>query len=838
MTEKPPLPGTEALTATAPAPTERQLTKAARTQVHARRFLSLGHVLVGGWALVAALATVAQPKPVQWLERQLQTLFFELRGPVLPPDNIVILAMDDDTTVQGGQIYSSNPREYAYLEPLKTSPPQRAAYAIAIDRLMQAGAQVVSLDVVLDALSSHGEADDARLQQVLDKYAGKVVLAATLADADNQTNRTGNLAQPIFPNPIFQSRPQVLGLINFPLEPNGKIHQLPNKYPQMVASTYSPMEAQEFLKQLGPIPSFAEATLQASGLSYPASAGDDIFFYGPQGTFKQISFWQVFDPKSWNVFLQEGTFKNKIVLIGPTAQVYQDFQETPFSASAFYGGSKLTGIEVHANAIATLLTGKAIRAALPNPIIRSAAVLLLVLLAGYLQSRHKRGLYRFLLASGIALGWVAIGYIAFTQGRMILPVSMPVVAIVLSGVSYLATASMSESLRKLQLRQTLERYAGSPLVQEIISQQDDLQDLLQEREQAILGKKLAGRYKIVKLLGAGGFGETYIAEDNQRPGNPICVVKQLRPASNNPKLLRLARRLFEREADTLQKLGEHSQIPQLLAYFEEDEEFYLVQEFVDGHSLTSELLLGKQLPENQVVALLQDLLQILEFVHSRGVIHRDIKPSNIIRRRLDNRLVLIDFGAVKEIHQMAEEEQQTGFTVGIGTQGYMPNEQCAGSPRFNSDVYAVGMLGIQALTGVPPSQFKDDPLSGEILWRHRAKVSHTLAECLSQMIRYDHRSRYQSAVAALEALNQLASPPTNLLTDSVSSKSGFPSQPVISSGSSPVMPKFSDDVTAEAPGVFVTQPWPKTFGSEPILPSTEVAPGASTESLGLDEKSE
>ncbi|MBD1940798.1 serine/threonine protein kinase, partial [Coleofasciculus sp. FACHB-712] len=221
----------------------------------------------------------------------------------------------------------------------------------------------------------------------------------------------------------------------------------------------------------------------------------------------------------------------------------------------------------------------------------------------------------------------------------------------------------------------------------------------------MLGKTLSGRYQIIKHLGGGGFGQTYLAEDQQLPGNPQCVVKQLKPKANDSLTLEVARRLFDREVQVLYRLGNHNQIPQLLAHFEEEQEFYLVQEFIEGHELKQELPVGKQLREDFVIVLLQDLLEVLAFVHQQDVIHRDIKPSNLIRRKQDGKLVLIDFGAVKEVGtETVSSSGETTLTVVIGSPGYMANEQLSGKPRFSSDIYAVGMLGIQALTGLPPSQ--------------------------------------------------------------------------------------------------------------------------------------
>lgn len=264
------------------------------------------------------------------------------------------------------------------------------------------------------------------------------------------------------------------------------------------------------------------------------------------------------------------------------------------------------------------------------------------------------------------------------------------------------------------------------------------------------------RYKLISALAEGGFGQIYVAEDTHRPGNPNCIVKHLRPASQDLTFLQVARRLFNSEAKTLEKLGRHEQIPQLLAYFEENQEFYLVQEYIEGHSLSEELADGKKLSEVEAQALLKDVLVILEFVHQQGVIHRDIKPSNLIRRHADGKLVLIDFGAVKEIHtQLAISDRQTNLTVAIGTQGYMPNEQSAGKPRFNSDIYALGIIAIQALTGLKTSQLGEDPNTFEIIWRNQAQVSAQLAEIIDLMVRYDFRQRYQSATEVLQALQKL-----------------------------------------------------------------------------------
>ncbi|MBL1200369.1 MAG: SUMF1/EgtB/PvdO family nonheme iron enzyme [Nostoc sp. GBBB01] len=269
----------------------------------------------------------------------------------------------------------------------------------------------------------------------------------------------------------------------------------------------------------------------------------------------------------------------------------------------------------------------------------------------------------------------------------------------------------------------------------------------------LTGEILRNRYKIIKLLGSGGFGDTYLAEDLDLPNHPKCVVKHLKPNSDRT-VLQIIRRLFDSEAQVLYRLGNDSdQIPRLFAHFEEQGQFYLVQEFVDGEDLSQEITPGKRLTEREVIKLLQEILEILAVVHKKNIIHRDIKTQNIMRRRQDSKIMLIDFGAVKEVNTMMVNAQgQTSVSVAIGTHGYMPSEQAAGQPKLCSDIYAVGMLGIYALTGIQPHELPKDPTNGEIIWRNWANVSDKLASVLSKMVSYHFRDRYPSAVEALQAL--------------------------------------------------------------------------------------
>jgi phosphate transport system substrate-binding protein len=274
-----------------------------------------------------------------------------------------------------------------------------------------------------------------------------------------------------------------------------------------------------------------------------------------------------------------------------------------------------------------------------------------------------------------------------------------------------------------------------------------------------LEKPLGGRYKIVQQFGAGGFSQTFLAEDLHLPNHPRCVVKQLKPHFDSDEDWETARRLFNTEAQVLYTLGNHDQIPRLLAHFEEDQKFYLAQELIVGESL-DKLLVNKLVwTQAEVVALLRDLLRVLAFVHEKGVIHRDIKPSNLIWRQQDGKIVLIDFGAVKQVRSGVGEAKsgKTDLTVSIGTQGYTPNEQLAGEPCFSSDVYAVGMVAIRALTGIRPKSLKRDPRTREFQWADEGiSICPELAAVLNRMVCYDFRERYSTAQEALEALTNIS----------------------------------------------------------------------------------
>jgi eukaryotic-like serine/threonine-protein kinase len=272
-----------------------------------------------------------------------------------------------------------------------------------------------------------------------------------------------------------------------------------------------------------------------------------------------------------------------------------------------------------------------------------------------------------------------------------------------------------------------------------------------------LGQLLCDRYRIEKALARGGFGETFLAVDTHLPSKPQVVVKLLKPIYNDPDTLQVAQRLFTREAETLEQLGKNNDlIPSLYAYFELKGEFYLVQEYIEGETLAEELQ-EQKISESDTIAILKEILTGLKNVHREGKIHRDLKPDNIIRRAKDRKLVLIDFGAVKQVRTATTNPNLVSRTINIGTPGYMPNEQGMGYPKLESDIYAVGAIGIQCLTGSHPrSLFDEDSLKLE--WQHLRKVNRDLAQVLNKMVAPDYRQRYANAIDAVQAIESLIPP--------------------------------------------------------------------------------
>ncbi|MGB3691699.1 MAG: serine/threonine-protein kinase [Spirulinaceae cyanobacterium] len=275
---------------------------------------------------------------------------------------------------------------------------------------------------------------------------------------------------------------------------------------------------------------------------------------------------------------------------------------------------------------------------------------------------------------------------------------------------------------------------------------------------------LNNRYQPIKNLGHGGFGQTFLAEDIHMPSARRCVIKQLKPIVNDPQVYQLVQERFQREAAILEQLGKgNEQIPELYAYFSEGGQFYLVQEWVDGVDLSTWLQQQGLQNEQSVQQIMLNVLPVLDYVHSQGIVHRDIKPENIMLRSGDNLPVLIDFGAVRETMGTAVNSQgNTTSSIIIGTPGFMPSEQAAGRPVFSSDLYALGLTAIYLLSGKMPQELTTDPQTGEIIWQQEVQpISADFATVLDKTVMSHPRDRFPSAKAILSALQgETTTPPT------------------------------------------------------------------------------
>ncbi len=265
---------------------------------------------------------------------------------------------------------------------------------------------------------------------------------------------------------------------------------------------------------------------------------------------------------------------------------------------------------------------------------------------------------------------------------------------------------------------------------------------------------LNNRYLIVSELGRGGFGHTFLAEDTHLPSRRRCVIKQFKPATSDPNLLPHLQERFGREASILERVGEeHSQIPKLYAYFVEDEQFYLVQELVDGQTLGQKVRTEGPLKSVVVREIISSLLEILDYLHANDIIHRDIKPDNIIYRKKDSKPVLIDFGTVKETVTTVYDQGGVPTSMIIGSPGYMPMEQAVGLAVYASDLYSLGCTAIYLLTGNHPFELMDRR-TGENQWRRFAPdVESDLASVIDKAVQTVSRDRYETAGEMRRALH-------------------------------------------------------------------------------------
>ncbi len=255
-----------------------------------------------------------------------------------------------------------------------------------------------------------------------------------------------------------------------------------------------------------------------------------------------------------------------------------------------------------------------------------------------------------------------------------------------------------------------------------------------------------GRYQIIKKIGRGGFSHTYLARNLALPEMPACVIKHLKPRIQHPRVLQL----FQAEARVLGRL-DHQQIPNSTDCFEKNGEVFLVQDFIDGQDLGKEYLNGRQWLESEIRGFLQDLLEILQYVHQHHIIHRDIKPDNIIQRRDNGKFVLIDFGAVHELNSPHPSQ-----TMVVGTAGYRSPEQIRGEACFGIDIYGLGVTVVQLLTLTHPQCLPT--VDQKLVWRESIMISNELADIIDRMICPEAADRYPSATDVLADLKQLPEP--------------------------------------------------------------------------------
>ena len=338
-------------------------------------------------------------------------------------------------------------------------------------------------------------------------------------------------------------------------------------------------------------------------------------------------------------------------------------------------------------------------------------------------------------------------------------------------------------------------------------------------------KLLNNRYQVIEVLGAGGFGETFLAEDTYMPSRRRCVIKQLKTITGDPRTYDKIKQRFEREAATLEFLGEGSdQIPKLYAYFSEQGLFYLVQEWIQGPTLTQIIETRGVLSETDVREVLLNLLTVLDYVHSKGIIHRDIKPDNVILSASSGKPVLIDFGAVKEtIRTIANPPGRFTESLIIGTPGYMPSEQAIGRPIYATDIYSLGLTAIFLLTGKAPQELQTNRQTGEIHWEEYAPdVSHELVEILNTAIKLQAGERFTTASKMLYALKSEGtippspiagkSQPLTQRTVAVSPNAGRFNQPIQksssnSNSSNSNSSNFKTDVVGASPSNIPSTVW-------------------------------
>ncbi|MCJ8283205.1 MAG: serine/threonine protein kinase, partial [Rivularia sp. ALOHA_DT_140] len=278
-------------------------------------------------------------------------------------------------------------------------------------------------------------------------------------------------------------------------------------------------------------------------------------------------------------------------------------------------------------------------------------------------------------------------------------------------------------------------------------------------ESFIMTKIMVERYRLLELLNGTPAGRSYLGKDTDEAGFSQCVIKQFLPPSTDIKLLKVSYNVLDTEAKPLQNLAEQDdRIQNLITFFVKNKNFYLVRKYIEGNPLNKEIVSREELGSEQVIKILTEVLELLVIIHSHGIIHRNLKPANIIRRKSDNKLILTDFGALQE-----------AVSNVVGYSAYTPIEQNHGNAQFNSDIYTLGIIAIEALTGLTASDITTqknikNTSAEKIIWHpHNYKVNKKLAKIIDKMVHLNYQNRYQSATEVLQDLQNINQPKSNLV---------------------------------------------------------------------------
>lgn len=446
-----------------------------------RLFSQLGHSLMISCAVFGAIALASQHPWIVRTEGYAQSLLWRLRGPIEPPDDVVILAIDEYSLSQGS-LYRASPDLYPFLAPVESWPWQRQTYATVIERLMAAGARAVAVDVLFLDPSLYGPEDDERLEASLAQWGNQVALAATYDVSATDWGEFTTLMKPTLAGVVHQ------GLINFQADRDGQYRRAPDAVLAALRQYHSFTDT---------LPTFATATLQAAGEADPHWPSDQLFFYGPGGTIPTFPLVHVLDPENWPRYRDR--FTDKIVLIGPTAVSLQDLKRTPLD-------NAMPGVEMHAQTVAAMLEGRTLNPLLVNPLAQGLVTALLIgglgLGLGYRLSQP----FPRLLGFGVAIAlWGSAAYLLMMgpPGRLI-PLAIPVACLGMGGMAYTATGAIGDRLEEQRLRRTLERYVSPAVAKEILSQPEDFTSLGvgQQMQAAVLFSDIRGFSRLSYQLGA------------------------------------------------------------------------------------------------------------------------------------------------------------------------------------------------------------------------------------------------------------------------------------------------------------------------------------------------